>query len=440
MSLQAGAQKQIRIVIGLSAGALFGVMASGAVAQATTQPTAEMHYGHDDAFTHSENWYDLDSPTSTQYELDELFEPHTAMFKLDFIDGPINFLLDKQKALEEATGLRVGFTYTQLYQVASNGPGTRSAGSGDADFMFDWTLLGRGTEDTGRFFFSMEERFKAGPIPASQLRNQIGSLVATTGAFNDRGFVIRDAFWDQRLFDGTLRLLAGRGAPDDYVGSHRLQSSNFGFFNGNLSGNVTMTFPGHGPLAVASAHPSDSFYITGGGANAYSVTTESSIDSLFDEGKIYGFGEVGLTPEIEGLGRGRYAVTGWNMPTRNLDNIPSDWGMSFTIEQYVCENLWFYGRYGFADVGLTGVDKAWQAAMAIDGLLGSPDNITAFGIGYAEPANHDLRNETSIEAFQRFQITQHTQFTVGAQVFFDPSNAPTKDAIGVFSFRIRVEM
>src|SRR5262245_40568104 len=217
------------------------IVAAACAAQTNPPPVTqdEQDEGkYEENFQDSEDWYDLDAPTSPDYELDEIYEPHTAMFKLEFIDSPINFLLDEQRKLEEAIGLRIGAAYTHVYQLASGGPGIRSAGAGDADILFDWTLLGRGTADTGRFFFSIEDRFRAGPITPSQPRNQIGSLVSTAGAFNDRGFVIRDAFWDQRFFDAKLRVLLGRGAPDDYVGSHRLQSTNFGFFNGNLSGNV----------------------------------------------------------------------------------------------------------------------------------------------------------------------------------------------------------
>ncbi|MGB7161144.1 MAG: hypothetical protein WBD40_23995 [Tepidisphaeraceae bacterium] len=393
------------------------------------------------AFTDSdEHWYDLDAPTGIDYELDEIFAPHTAMFKSP-LDAPINSLLDQQRQWEEDIGLRVGFAYTQLYQQASGGPGERWGMSGDADLMFDWTLVGRGTEDTGRFFFSVEERFRfASDITPGQLSGEIGSLVGTGGPFNDRGLVIRDAFWDQRLFDAKLRLLAGRAASDDYVGSHRLASANFAFFNASVAGNPTMAFPGHGPLALVSVHPSDLFYATVGGANAYNLTTESGFSSL-DEGEIYGFGEIGVTPEIEGLGKGRYAVTGWNMPSRDLDGLPSDWGVNFTIEQYLADDLWVYARYGFADQGvLTGVESNWSVALAIDGLLGSPDNITGIGFGYAMPTDDSLRDQKSAEVFHRFQLTEHTQFSVGAQAIFDPSNAPDKDVVGVFSLRLRISL
>ena len=99
---------------------------------------------------------------------------------------------------------------------------------GDADLMFDWTLVGRDTLDTGRFFFSAEERFRfASAITPAQLAGEIGALTSTAGPFNDRGLVIRDAFWDQRFLDARLRILAGRAAPDDYVGSNRLAGANF---------------------------------------------------------------------------------------------------------------------------------------------------------------------------------------------------------------------
>jgi len=149
---------------------------------------------------------------------------------------------------------------------------------------------------------------------------------------------------------------------------------------------------------------------------------------------------VGFTPEIEGLGRGRYAITAWYMPAREDPDRPSDQGMSITLEQDVAENLWLMARYGFADEGLTGVQSAWQVAFGIDGLFGSPDNLTGIGFGYAEPTNGSLRDETWIDVFQRFQVAEHIQFTVGAQLFIDPSNSPDKDAVGVFSMRLRIEL
>jgi len=41
------------------------------------------------------------------------------------------------------------------FQQASGGLGVRRSTFGDLDLMFDRTLVGRGTADTGRFIFTV---------------------------------------------------------------------------------------------------------------------------------------------------------------------------------------------------------------------------------------------------------------------------------------------
>jgi hypothetical protein len=232
-------------------------VAGGSLSDPRQDPTPSAPDEAKIAFTYSDDhWYGLDAPTSTDYELDEIYAPHTAMFRIPLLDDGVDALLDAQRRLYDNTGLRIGFAYTQAYQQASGGSGDRWGTSGDVDLMFDWTLLGRGTEDTGRLFFSVEHRFRFGSeATPGELSGAIGSGIGTGAFFTDRGPVVRDVFWDQRLLGARLRVLAGRAAPDDYVGSHRLGSANFAFFNGAVGGNPTMAFVGHGPLVLVSAHP-----------------------------------------------------------------------------------------------------------------------------------------------------------------------------------------
>ena len=125
-----------------------------------------------------------------------------------------------------------------------------------------------------------------------------------------------------------------------------------------------------------------------------------------------------------GIARGR-AMTSYNSMKTDVMNAGANWRDEAVV----------------ADQGvITGVQQAWQAAIGIDGLLGSKDNLTAVGFGYAVPAAAGLRDEKSIEVFQRFQVTKFTQFTVGAQLFVDPSNAPDDNVLAVFSFRLRVDL
>ena len=70
-----------------------------------------------------------------------------------------------------------------------------------------------------------------GDQPPSAIGRQMGTLIAPTNAFNDRGLVVRDLYWVQRLFDARVRILIGRGDPSDYVGATWMQNVNNSFVN-----------------------------------------------------------------------------------------------------------------------------------------------------------------------------------------------------------------
>ena len=71
------------------------------------------------------------------------------------------------------------------------------------------------------------------------------------------------------------------------------------------------------------------------------------------------------------------------------------------------------------------------------GLFGVEDDLTGLAFGWAEPLA-DLPDEKVVELFHRFQISGRFQLTLGLQVIMDPSNAPERSALEVFSARFRV--
>jgi len=48
------------------------------------------------------------------------------------------------------------------------------------------------------------------------------------------------------------------------------------------------------------------------------------------------------------------------------------------------------------------------------------------------------RDETVLETFHRFQVTQNSQFSVGLQLIANPGNATLNETAGVFYARVRV--
>ena len=340
-------------------------------------------------------------------------------------------------ALDEATGLRLGLAFTMLYLQPAGGSSDRYGAAGDLDFLSSWTLTGRGTEDTGRAVLTAEYRFKMGDQPPSAVGREIGTLIPPTNAFNDRGWVIRDAYWIQRLFDARLRILLGRAYPSDYFGAYWLQNVNNSFVNRHFSANPAVPFPGHGPLLGISIRPTDLCYITVGSCNAYSQAIRAEFDTLTNEWDLFTFGEVGLTPTIKGVGTGRYALGVWHVDERAKDGLPSDYGIIAIVDQNLTDRLQVFARYAYSDATLTNVRQLAQGGLGLHGLLGRNDDLTGAAFSVAIPRNEALRNESVLEVFHRFQVTKHTQLSFGLQGIFQPSNAPGTDAVCVFYARLR---
>lgn len=390
-------------------------------------------------YTPYDEWTGGEAPTSTAKELDDIYQPKDATLDVPFFDGPLDRFLAATASLEQSTGLRLGFAYTTIFQQASGGSGYRRGASGDLDIMGAWTLIGRGTPNTGQLIFSFEERHKFGPEPASNLRSVLGTLHPPTNGFNDRGEVVRDVYWIQRLLDGKLGFALGRGDTSDFFGAHRMQSLNNSFSNRSLSANTVIPSPGHGMFAGFSVRPVDEFYATVGIANAYGSTTINDIPYL-DENSFFSFGEFGYTPTIEGLGLGGYRVVLWHIDSRDIRNVsPSDRGFSLIADQRIGERFQLFARYGYADDGrVTGIRQSGEFGMGVRGLLGSEDNMTGLAFAYSEARTAGARDEKILECFHRWQFTRHTQFSIGVQGIFDPSNDPDTDAVAVFTTRLRI--
>jgi len=380
-----------------------------------------------------------EGPEATPDQLDEIYEQRRAgMIDPGVLARPFDAAQELFVDIEREIGLRFAMAYTTVFQRASGGPGRRNGGSGDLDFMSSWALLGRETGNVGRLVVTGEYRHKIGQQPASALGGNLGVLTNTTGGFNDRGWVVRDFFWLQSLMDNRVRLLLGRYDPSDYVGTNPLQSINNSFSNRALSANASMASPGgHAFGAGASFSPIDELYLTFGAANAYGLSNRVEMTSFFEELDLFYSAEIGFTPTIDGIGRGRYAVTGWYTDDTPLNGRESDQGISAIAQQQFGDQLLAYVRYSYADGVRNGIRHQVSGAIGFSGLLGDSQNMTGIGASWADPRDSGRRDEKVIEAFHRFQLTRFTQLSFGIQGIFDPSDSDS-DAIAVFTGRFRV--
>ncbi len=378
-----------------------------------------------------------EATTNVEAELEEIYGDNENYLESFGGTSPLDLLVNPFDELYRKTGLRLGVAYTALWLQPIGGRSPLSGAGGDLDFLSSWTLLGRGTRDTGRLVFTGEYRHTIGDQPPSRIGGQMGTLIPPVNAFNDREWVVRDAYWIQRLFDARLRLLIGRADPSDYVGAHWLQNVNNSFANRSFSANPAIPFPGHGPLAGVSLRPTDEFYLTAGACNGYSLTTEVGLDTLFDDWDLFSFAEVGYTPTFKSLGVGRYAFGLWHMDQRDRWSLPEDYGFTMIADQNLTETLQVFARYAYSDGTLTNIRQLAQLGFGLSGLLGRADDLTGLAYSLADPVSTDTRYENTLEVFHRFQVTQNTQFSVGLQLIANPVNSSGSETAGTFYARLR---
>ncbi len=370
-------------------------------------------------------------------ELAEIADPDLSITETTGFDSPFAFVQGRTDSLNDRIGLRLATAYTALGAWATGAADDPSGASYDFDLMSAWTLVGRGTPDAGTLVVTGEYRGAFSNDPASALGAQLGTLINPVNAFNDRGWVLRDAFWQQRIAGDTVRLLIGRAATDDYVGLQPMQNTNGLFVSRHFAANPTVPFPGHGPTVGVSVRPGI-YYFTVGAASAYGDSTQSGWDTI-DDGDYFYTAETGITPEIEGMGRGRYSVMGWYIDARDDgDAIPSDHGITLVAGQSLNERLQVWARYAYADGTTTNIRQIFQGGMGYAGNFGSSSNMTGAALSLAEPRSSASRDELAFEVFQRLQLSEFTQVTAGAQLIFDPGNNPAEDLVAVFYARLRI--
>jgi len=386
-------------------------------------------------------WTPGESPASTNLTVQDIFTPHKGHLNVDPLEDPQDFLAKQAEVLSEASGLRLALAYTMPFMQATGGPGDRYGGAGDLDLMSVWTLLGRGGKNTGDLIVSGEYRFSIGSQPPSDIRAAIGALIAPVSGYNDRGWVLRNAYWSQRLLDGRLRFVIGRADPAGYFGTHWLQSADISFMNRHFAGHPSVPSPGHGATAGISIRPRDSYYVTVGASDAYGDTTKIGLGTL-KYGDFFTFAEFGLTPRFRRLsGRSRYSLAPWYMMARQRDGLPASKGFIFSVNQELSNKLTLIARYAYTNstVDSPGTDVAQQAqaGLGLRDMFGNMDDLAGIAFSIAIPRNGELRQEKVTELFYRCQFTRRTQLSAGAQAIFDPSRAPNPGTVGVFYVRLR---
>jgi len=355
---------------------------------------------------------------------------------------------DWKKRMQEEHGLSLGADYSGVHLKSNeNGAsGKDSAGGGIARFYGSWDLVGRGTNSSGAFVWKVENRHKYTSISPQAFGFDQGIVGLIEPPFSDQGSRWTNLFWRQRLNDGKVVVIGGLLDATDYVDVFALGSPWTGFLNFAFSTGTTTIFVPNDATAgfAAGAMLTDNLYTIGGIVNAYSDPTEplEGVDDFFKDNEYFSSIELGWTKSQDLIYLENTHVTLWHVDKSVRAGTPGGWGSAFQYITYLNDNLMPFVRAGYADDGGTLMQKSVSVGFAYQKIAGS--DVLGVGLNWGEVNENTfvpgLKDQTSLEAYYRFQLTEQFALTPDIQYIKDPPLNPVVDSLWIVGLRARLAL
>lgn len=348
-----------------------------------------------------------------------------------------------KKRVEEEHGFSFGFDYNALLQVASESLGEDIAAGGVFRAFGQWTLVRRDTGNTGSLVYKVESRHSLGTdIPPKDLGFEIGYAGLTAVTFSDIGWALTNLYWEQRLWNNLVAFVFGVVDTTDYVDTYSLVDPWSDFNNLAFSTDPTIPAPDQGLGAAARILFMDHFYILGGLADANGDPTDSleGFHTFFEVAEYFSHLEIGWVASYDRRFTDNVHLTAWYVDPRKEMQVPSGWGLAFSMNFLVVETWQPFVRAGYADGG----DSLWEGSVSI-GLgyhLRRKSDLLALGLNWGRPSKvtfgPGLNDQYTMEVFYRVQLLRVLTLTPDVQILINPALNPDEDLISVFSIRGRL--
>ncbi len=379
-------------------------------------------------------------PSSVTGQLDKDRESKAAVpARVDLLDRYFGF---KQK-VEDDYGFGFGFDYNALIQAASESPGEDTAAGGVFRAFGHWTLVDRGTENTGALVYKVESRHRLGTdIPPKGLGFETGYAGLTAVTFSDVGWILTNLYWDQRFFDNRLGFVAGVVDVTDYLDVYGLTNIWTDFSNYAFTINPTIPAPDQGLGAAVRFMATDNYYILGGLADANGDPTDpaNSVNSFFSDAEFFTHVEIGWISSWERRFNDNIHLSFWHVDDRIQSQVSDGWGATFSFSRLFADTWEPFFRAGYSEDG----GALWERSISagIGYHTRKKSDVLGFGLNWSRPSEGTfgpgLDDQFTAEIYYRIQVLKVLTITPDVQALFNPALNPDEDVIFVFGLRGRI--
>ena len=145
-------------------------------------------------------------------------------------------------------------------------------------------------------------------------------------------------------------------------------------------------------------------------------------------------GELGLTPEIPGIGAGTYRLTGFWRDETEAAPAATGWALSF--EQDLGERAGLFLRYAAVDEEECALEQVLGTGIVLRRPFGRDRDWIGFAFMWGDVSDDSLRNEYALEAYWRVQLTERLELTPDLQIHAHPGRGDGVSLMGGLRLRI----
>jgi porin len=369
----------------------------------------------------------------------------------DFIENALpGWFATKQEMLEQY-GLAYGLNFSTLYQSASESLGEDSAMGSIVQLPVSWTVLNRGSDNSGAIVLKLEHRSKTSTDLAPQdLGIQgIGTASVVGTQFGDKDWMLTNLFWQHSLNKGQMKYVVGQIDNTDFMDVYGLINPQTAFTNLSFSTNPTIGIPDQGFGGGFGSLLGKNFYLVAGIMDAAGDPTEAgdSVDQFFDNNEYFKHVEIGYTTSPGRIYFDNIHFVFWESDAQKESTGESKGsGWTFSYARFIDDKYMPFLRLGDSDGGGGALlEKMVSAGLGI--YDAETKELFGVGVSYAEASEdpvggfgNDLDPQYTTEVFYRFQLSQHLAITPDLQIITDPVLNPDESSVVIAGVRVRLSL
>jgi hypothetical protein len=296
--------------------------------------------------------------------------------------------------------------------------------------LVEHPVLGRGS--LGLYFVDVREFL--GQSAGALSDHCDTSLGVNDGDVDEPFTALVDLWWEQRFLDERLNVLAGQIELQGLMNANTYADDDtFSFLAQPVATNPATVIVPAGLGAFAQAVPSDRWYLSLAFVDA-AANGEYPDFETFAKGEYLYAAELGLTPEIPGVGAGTYRFTGFWRDETEAAPAAAGWAVSF--EQDLGERAGLFLRYAAVDEEEYDLQRVLGTGVVLRRPFGRARDWIGVAFMWGDVTDDALRNEYALETYWRVQLTERLEFTPDLQIHVHPGRGDGVSLMGGLRLRI----